>query len=158
MMLQMLTSLYDYDRWANRRTSASVENLGQSDETSLRLLAHLLSSKRMWLGRIKGDSEATPIDTWPTLSLAECERLLRKMEEAYQELMDKVSEEDLDRMCDYQTAEGSPARQCLRDILVHGVLHSAYHRGQIATAVREAGGTPARTDFVVMRAEQHGHD
>jgi uncharacterized damage-inducible protein DinB len=34
------------------------------------------------------------------------------------------------------------------DILTHVVAHSAYHRGQIAAAVRAAGGAPAYTDFI----------
>ena len=34
------------------------------------------------------------------------------------------------------------------DILSHVLRHSHYHRGQIASAVREAGGTPAYTDFI----------
>ena len=32
---------------------------------------------------------------------------------------------------------------------MHVVTHSAYHRGQVAAAVREAGGKPAATDLVV---------
>jgi len=27
-------------------------------------------------------------------------------------------------------------------------MHSTYHRGQIASAVREAGGAPAYTDYI----------
>jgi uncharacterized damage-inducible protein DinB len=34
------------------------------------------------------------------------------------------------------------------DILMHVVMHSAYHRGQIALEVRCAGQTPAYTDFI----------
>jgi uncharacterized damage-inducible protein DinB len=33
-------------------------------------------------------------------------------------------------------------------MLVHTVLHSAYHRGQVAAEVRAAGGEPAYTDFI----------
>ena len=36
----------------------------------------------------------------------------------------------------------------MADILSHVVLHASYHRGQIASAMREAGGTPAYTDFI----------
>ena len=36
----------------------------------------------------------------------------------------------------------------MRDILAHVVLHSAYHRGQIAAAVRAGGGEPAYTDMI----------
>jgi len=31
---------------------------------------------------------------------------------------------------------------------MHVIMHSAYHRGQIATDMRAAGLTPAYTDFI----------
>jgi uncharacterized damage-inducible protein DinB len=31
---------------------------------------------------------------------------------------------------------------------MHVIMHSAYHRGQIAAEVRAAGLTPAYTDFI----------
>jgi len=34
------------------------------------------------------------------------------------------------------------------DILTHVLLHSAYHRGQIAVDLRAAGLTPAYTDYI----------
>jgi len=33
-------------------------------------------------------------------------------------------------------------------VLTHVVLHSAYHRGQIATQMRAGGEAPAHTDFI----------
>ena len=34
------------------------------------------------------------------------------------------------------------------DILMHVIMHSAYHRGQIASNVRAEGLTPAYADFI----------
>ena len=36
----------------------------------------------------------------------------------------------------------------MEDVLLHVVMHSVYHRGQIATEVRAAGHTPAYTDYI----------
>ena len=36
----------------------------------------------------------------------------------------------------------------MADILTHVTMHGAYHRAQIAAAVRESGGEPAYTDFI----------
>jgi uncharacterized damage-inducible protein DinB len=36
----------------------------------------------------------------------------------------------------------------VEEILTHVVIHSAYHRGQIASDVRAAGGVPAYTDYI----------
>ena len=34
------------------------------------------------------------------------------------------------------------------DVLTHVIMHSAYHRGQIASDIRADGGEPAYTDFI----------
>jgi uncharacterized damage-inducible protein DinB len=36
----------------------------------------------------------------------------------------------------------------VQDVLTHVVLHSAYHRGQIASLMRAGGAVPAYTDFI----------
>lgn len=36
----------------------------------------------------------------------------------------------------------------MADILTHVLMHSAYHRGQIASHMRANGKTPAYTDFI----------
>jgi len=40
------------------------------------------------------------------------------------------------------------------DILTQVATHGAYHRGQIAKAIRRGGGTPADTDFIIFVREQ----
>ena len=48
----------------------------------------------------------------------------------------------------YRNSQGEYWTSTVGDILTHVALHGAYHRAQIATAIREAGGTPAYTDFI----------
>lgn len=47
------------------------------------------------------------------------------------------------------SGEGVEFSTPMADVLMHLVMHSAYHRGQVALAVRAAGGKPALTDYVV---------
>ena len=42
-----------------------------------------------------------------------------------------------------------PARIAIRQALVQAAMHSHYHRGQNATRLRELGGVPPMTDFIV---------
>lgn len=44
---------------------------------------------------------------------------------------------------------GSAAPATLGETILQVVMHSTYHRGQVATRIKELGGTPALTDFVV---------
>ena len=42
-----------------------------------------------------------------------------------------------------------PAKITARHALMQAAMHSHYHRGQNATCLRELGGTPPSTDFIV---------
>jgi uncharacterized damage-inducible protein DinB len=48
----------------------------------------------------------------------------------------------------YKNSKGEPWSSAEEDVLMHVVMHSAYHRGQIATDMRANGFTPAYTDFI----------
>jgi uncharacterized damage-inducible protein DinB len=48
----------------------------------------------------------------------------------------------------YQNSQGETWTSTVQDILTHVVLHSAYHRGQIASQMRATGEQPAYTDFI----------
>ncbi len=55
---------------------------------------------------------------------------------------------DLARVVNYKNSKGENWRSLEDDIVQHVIMHSAYHRGQIATDMRAAGFTPAYTDFI----------
>jgi uncharacterized damage-inducible protein DinB len=48
----------------------------------------------------------------------------------------------------YKNTKGEPWTNSVEDILTHVIMHSAYHRGQIAADMRASGHTPAYTDFI----------
>ena len=58
------------------------------------------------------------------------------------------SEADLAELVTYQNSQGETWSSRKDDILMHLITHSAYHRGQVAVAVRAAGFTPAYTDYI----------
>jgi uncharacterized damage-inducible protein DinB len=64
------------------------------------------------------------------------------------EYLESVDDEDLEDGVAYRNTKGEFWTSTAGDILTHLVLHSSYHRGQIAAAIREAGGDPAYTDFI----------
>ena len=48
----------------------------------------------------------------------------------------------------YTNSRGEAWTSTVEEILTHVVIHSAYHRGQIASDVRASGGVPAYTDYI----------
>jgi len=49
--------------------------------------------------------------------------------------------------------EGEKLANNIKDIVVHVINHSTYHRAQIALLVRQSGGEPAKTDYIVYQRE-----
>jgi uncharacterized damage-inducible protein DinB len=60
-----------------------------------------------------------------------------------------LTDEDLERPLAYRTLDGTAHTTRLLDLLLHVVNHSTYHRGQLTTLLRQAGGAPPATDYVV---------
>jgi len=153
--MDQIRHYFAYDTWANQRTLESVQTVAAPSEKLLGLLAHIFSSKRMWLGRIKQTDDAT-ISTWPTLSYEESSDLGERMRAAWSNYLDSLTETDLKTEIHYTIKDVGPGMQTVADIITHKFLHAAYHRGQIAMLVREQGGTPASTDLVVWAKAMRG--
>ena len=145
----MLKRLLHHDMWANRRAIDMSRALPEDSERCRKLMAHLLTSKKMWLGRIH-DTADGKIDAWPELSWEEIEALLVDMNQAVPAYLNSLAEKDMPRVISYVNPRGMNISVRLGDILTHSMLHGQYHRAQIATAVREAGGEPVMTDLIVM--------
>ena len=147
-MLDQTRRMFDYDTWANERMLGSVRSVHRPSAKLLGLIAHIFSSKRMWLGRIKAD-DAALISTWPKLSYEETVALDQQMRADWGAFIGGLADDDLKTPIHYTIKDVGPGQQTVGDIILHKFLHATYHRGQVALLVREEGGTPASTDLVV---------
>ncbi len=137
-----------YDTWANQRMVESIQTIKVPSGKITRLLAHIFSSKLMWLGRINASEYAT-INTWPELRLQDSLVLGERMLTEWLSYINSLTQDDLRSEVHYTIKDVGPGMQTVGDIVTHKFMHAMYHRGQMATLVREEGGTPASTDFVV---------
>ena len=145
--LKSFHKLFEYDHWANQAALASLSSLAGAAEKPLKVFAHVLGANRVWRARFD-DPQPPSVQPWPSLSPDE---LLPAMEEIHQRwvaLLDGFADQKLDDNLVYRTTQGVPFETPIRDVLTHVLMHGAYHRGQVAAAVREAGGKPAMTDYV----------
>ena len=85
---------------------------------------------------------------WPDLSLEECARGIEEMRGRWSAFLERAGPAELSRTVAYTNSKGERWESSVADILTHVVLHGTYHRGQIATRLRDAGGEPAYTDFI----------
>lgn len=136
---------FAYNDWANREV-VSAMRAGGADARSLDLMAHILSAERLWLERIKKQPQSSPV--WPKVDLDQLEAQARGMGGLWQEYLKAIKTDDLAESFSYKNSKGEPWTSTVLDVLSHVGMHSAYHRGQIASHMRESGQTPAYTDFI----------
>lgn len=154
-MIETIRKLFTYDAWANARVLDSLKLDQHGNQKALNLLAHLLVSENIWLLRLRGD-DTSQINKSPESSIAECGRLIDEMQKAFDDYLCSLNEEDLDAPVTYRNFKGTEFHTPVRDILMHVSLHGTYHRGQIATAMREEGMKPVDTDFITFVRENIG--
>lgn len=145
-MTAHLSRLFRYDAWANRETLASLEAAAAPPASAVKGMAHVLGAESLWLARVT--DAKSPLAVWPGLSLADCAREAGRLEAAWSALLGDLSDDGLARRVAYVNSKGEPWESAVGDILQHVVMHSVYHRGQIAYDLRAAGFEPASTDFI----------
>ena len=146
--IRYFRQLFEYDRWGNQAALASLGSIAGPVEKPLKVFSHILGGQRVWRARFD-DPHPPNAQPWPVLTTEDCRSGIDEIYQRWVELLDQLSDEKLSHNLVYHTTQGAKFGTPIRDVLTHLLLHSAYHRGQVAAAVREAGGKPAVTDYVV---------
>jgi uncharacterized damage-inducible protein DinB len=145
-LLEHLRRQFAYDAWANREVLAALSASARSNARARQLLAHILSTQRLWQERIRKRPQSQPV--WPDFSLDQCEAQITELASPWNEYLRHLSSSVLSENVSYKNSKGESWNNTVQDILTHVLLHSAYHRGQIASQVRSSGEQPAHTDFI----------
>jgi uncharacterized damage-inducible protein DinB len=138
--------LFQYDDWANHEVVAALEKLESPPAKSVRLLAHIVAAERLWLERMRTQKQTFPV--WPDFTLDQCKLEIEELGKMWKQFFATRQPDELSGAATYKNTKGESFTNQIEDILMHVVVHSAYHRGQIATDMRAAGFTPALTDFI----------
>lgn len=143
-----LSRLFEHLRWADAGVQASLTEAVNPPPHTLDLFAHVVAAEHVWLARMR--QEKPEIEVWPKLALAQCLELATRNADEFSALVESLDEIGLDSGVTYKNSAGLEFTSSFRDILLHVALHGAYHRGQIAAAVRAGGDTPASTDYIAF--------
>jgi uncharacterized damage-inducible protein DinB len=145
-MKEYLQTLFAYDDWANREVVTALEALAVPPPRSTKYLAHIVSAERLWLERLRVEKQTYPV--WPDFTLEHCKLEIAQLREQWKSYLASLKEDGLSRSLTYRNSKGESWTNAKQDILMHVIMHSAYHRGQIASDMRAAGFTPVLTDFI----------
>jgi uncharacterized damage-inducible protein DinB len=155
-----LLELLEYHRWATNLTVGAVRaltpeqftrDLGSSFPSVRDTLVHVFSADRAWLGRLEGQSppRANASDYADLASLLEVwEPVLQRWPVLVASLGDPG------QLIDYKALAGEPFTNSLGQIVRHVVNHGTYHRGQVATMLRQLGAQAVSSDLIGFYRER----
>lgn len=141
--MRHLRELLRYDVWANRETLRSLSP--NAPARSLRWMAHIVGAEYLWMARLRRRHETLLV--WPELDAEACGHRLEELSRMWPEYLDDAPD-GFTETIPYTNSKGEAWANTVEEILTHVVVHSAYHRGQIASDVRASGGVPAYTDYI----------
>jgi uncharacterized damage-inducible protein DinB len=145
-MTTYLRRCFDYDNWANHALLKYVQGLEKVPASSLRLLGHVLAVEHLWMDRLLQRPAKYPI--WPEFSLEQCSDEADRLPGMWAEYLRETSEDELRREVSYHNSKGELWNSRREDILIHAIMHSVHHRGQIAADLRAAGLEPPYLDYI----------
>ena len=161
---EYIRTLIDYNYWARDRSFASAEHLtneqlrkpmGSSFSSVLDTLIHLRYAEWVWLSRWQGTSPTAAPDTSAITTLPLLRDAWAPIERDVRAFVGSLSAADLQRPLEYRLMNGQPSSSIFWQMIVHVVNHGSYHRGQIATMLRQLGAKPAQsTDLIAFFREQ----
>ncbi|HKW27628.1 MAG TPA: DinB family protein [Terriglobales bacterium] len=144
--LEYLRKLYVYDHWANQEVTRALRTAPQPPARSLRLMAHVVGTEWTWRSRILSESKKMAV--WPQLTVEQILQEVAELKTAWTSYLGQLTPARLTEPASYTNSKGEHFSSQQGDILMHVVMHSAYHRGQIAADMRASGLEPVYTDFI----------
>jgi uncharacterized damage-inducible protein DinB len=150
---------FEYERDAHGKALTSLEGLPEAARGTPEyakasgLLAHVVLARWLWLVRLgAAPADAAPKrdeDFFPgAVAPDELRARLDAMESAWSSYLARLDDPELARIVTYKSLDGPGFTNTVEEALTQLFGHSWYHRGQIASFVRAAGGDPAVTDFI----------
>jgi uncharacterized damage-inducible protein DinB len=157
-MTDTIAKLGAFNVWANetllRRFDSSVAAGKEAPQPALRIFSHLINAQAIWIARITGTQ--SPVKVWQEHDLAGLHHWHQQTSQRLAELCATTDEAELTRHIQYTNSQGDAFDSQVSDILTHAVMHASYHRGQVATKMREGGLEPVNSDFITYCREMSG--
>jgi uncharacterized damage-inducible protein DinB len=173
--LTELVELLEYHHWATNLTVNAAraltpeqftQDLGSSFPSVRDTLVHVFTADRAWLGRLEGQAplRANATDFGTLNSLLEVwEPVLTRWPSVVEALGDAgrldtgrldTGRLDTGRLIEYKSFAGEPFTNSLGQIVRHVVNHGTYHRGQVATMLRQLGAQAVSSDLISFYRER----
>jgi uncharacterized damage-inducible protein DinB len=154
---QDIARLFAYSRWANAKMLETVAQLtpeeyvrpiGGSFGSIQGTLAHLYGADWVWLERLHGRSPLALPTAEGVPGFQALAEKWRAVEEKQRQFVEGLTAECMQETLTYVNFAGEACSYPVHAALLHLTNHSTYHRGQVATLLRQLGKTPVSTDYL----------
>ena len=158
--------MFEYVRWGDHqcllaaRTVADVEYYRDqqiSHGSIHKLLVHMLAAQSLWLERFRGASptKAEGLDELP--ARMDVEQRWPLVHAAMLDWVAHQSPSSLARNVTYRNTRGEQFSLPLASLMMHVIDHATYHRGQLSTMIKRAGGKPQYVSFQLYALQKDKH-
>jgi uncharacterized damage-inducible protein DinB len=163
MTPEEMSLLYDFNAWANHRTIDAAAALtpeqftkpmGSSFSSVRDTLAHICGGEWVWLERFEGRSPSAMPDNSRFADLESLREHWAPQGSQLLKFVHGLTQEDLNRVLEYKTMKFGVYKNPLWQSLQHVANHGTYHRGQVATMLRQHGAQPIPTDLMHFYRER----
>jgi uncharacterized damage-inducible protein DinB len=163
MTPELTRQLFDYNHWANNRALDAaaqlsddqfVKPLGSSFSSVRDTLAHICGGEIVWLDRFHGNSPSAFPDTANLNTVATLREFWNPYADKLLAFANNISQAELDRVFEYKTFNFGVYQNPLWQSMQHLANHGTYHRGQVATMLRQLGAKPILTDLMHFYRER----
>jgi uncharacterized damage-inducible protein DinB len=160
-MTHPVLKLYNYHVWANGVIMDRLRELPQdiyhqdiqSGFSSVsKVLSHIFLTDYTWFDIISGKSMNEAMATTNQLreqvemkSIKEMKEIFLGLSERYKALLD--SQKDIEKLIVVDNPYAGLLETSISETVLHVVTHGSYHRGNIATMLRQMGHTSVMQDF-----------
>jgi uncharacterized damage-inducible protein DinB len=153
--------MYDYHIWANGVIVDRLKEFPQDIyhkeiqtgfSSVSKVLSHIYLTDYAWFDIISGKSMNEAIATTnqlreqiETKSIEEMKRIFLGLSERYKELLN--SQENIEKVIVVDNPYAGLLETSVSESVLHVVTHGSYHRGNIATMLRQMGHTSVMQDY-----------
>ncbi|HXZ18463.1 MAG TPA: DinB family protein [Candidatus Acidoferrales bacterium] len=150
-------TLFAFNAWANHRVLQACSALTPAEfthpatssfPTVCDTLRHIMGVEWLYLERLHGRYPTELLPSEKFESVAQFEARWEGIKKGLEDYVRSPDLGDLERIIEYRNIQGKHFRYPLGALLQHVVNHSTYHRGQVATQLRELGAKPLSTDLL----------
>ena len=163
MNVEDVREQFEYNAWANRRmfdalmqlpTEQYMRDLKSSFGSIHGTVCHIVWAEQLWLHRWVGKPAPGTPQGRDLAGLVEARARWEEIEAARAAFLEGFTEPRLREGVTIQPTSGGAYTHTFRQMFLHTVDHSSYHRGQIVTMLRQLDVKPPNTGLMGFYRER----